>query len=119
VDAGRALEDLVEISPQIEAAAVVTGDGSLAGSVGVPDGGAEALPRAARELLDRAAAFRSDGVRVTQIHAALGSGEVFAVNGADGRAIVAVTSERTAPGLVFYDLKRCLAAIDTEQADGA
>jgi predicted regulator of Ras-like GTPase activity (Roadblock/LC7/MglB family) len=119
VDAGRALADLVEISPQIEAAAVVTGDGSLAGSVGVPAGGADALARAARELLDRAAAFRSDGVRVTQIHATLGEGEVFALHGADGRTVVAVASERTAPGLVFYDLKRCLAAIDTEQSDGA
>src|SRR5689334_21941306 len=51
VDAGRALADLVEISPQIEAAAVMTGDGSLAGSVGVPEGHADAVARAARELL--------------------------------------------------------------------
>jgi predicted regulator of Ras-like GTPase activity (Roadblock/LC7/MglB family) len=119
VDAGRALADLVEISPQIEAAAVVAGDGSLAGSVGVPDGRADALARAARELLDRAAEFRREEIRVTQIHAALGDAEVFVVNGANARTIVAVASERTAPGLVFYDLKRCLAAIEKEDVSGA
>jgi len=60
--------------------------------------------------------IRSDGHRVTQIHASLSGGEVFAVTGADGRAIVAVAGERSAPGLVFYDLKRCLAAV--QEGDG-
>jgi predicted regulator of Ras-like GTPase activity (Roadblock/LC7/MglB family) len=119
VDAGRALGDLVEISPQIEAAAVVAGDGALAGSVRVPAGRADALARATRELLDRAAAFRSDGSRVTQIHAELGDGEVFTVTGPRGRTVVAVVSERTAPGLVFYDLKRCLAVVESEDGSGA
>jgi predicted regulator of Ras-like GTPase activity (Roadblock/LC7/MglB family) len=114
VDAGRALADLVEISPQIEAAAVMAGDGSLVGSVGIPEERADELARSARELLDRAAGFRSDGIRVTQIHAALDDGEVFAVTGAGGRTVVAVASERTAPGLIFYDLKRCLAAVEED-----
>ena len=118
MDAGRALADLIEISPQIEAAAVVAGDGAVAGSVGVPETGTDALARAARELLERAAAFRSDGSRVTQIHAALGDGEVFAVVGDGGRTVVAVASGRTAPGLVFYDLKRCLAAVEREDDVG-
>ena len=77
MEAARALADLVEVSPQIEAAAIVDGDGSVAGSSG---------------------------------------GEVFAVTSADGRAIVAVAGERSAPGLVFYDLKRCLAA--AQEGDG-
>ena len=111
MDAAAALADLVEISPQIEAAAVVARDGEVAGSAGVPEGRVGILARTVRELLDRAAAFRRDGGRVTQLHAALAAGEVFAVTGADGRTIVAVARERAAPGLVFYDLKRCLAAI--------
>jgi hypothetical protein len=86
--------------------------------VGVPEAHTDALARAARELLDRAAAFRSDEVRVTQIHAAVGDGEVFAVTGSGGRTVVAVASERTAPGLVFYDLKRCLAAVEGEDPSG-
>jgi predicted regulator of Ras-like GTPase activity (Roadblock/LC7/MglB family) len=117
MEAGRALADLVEISPQIEAAAIVAGDGTLAGSVGIPEGRGGALARAVRELLDRAA-FRSERSRVTQLHASLGDGEVFVVAGARGRAIVAVAAERTAPGLVFYDLKRCLAAAEGEEGVG-
>jgi predicted regulator of Ras-like GTPase activity (Roadblock/LC7/MglB family) len=113
MEAARALADLVEISPQIEAAAVVARDGELAGSVGVPDGRANLLARAVRELVDGSGAFRSEG-RVTQVHASLAGGEVFAVAGADERTIVAVTSARAAPGLVFYDLKRCLAEVSDE-----
>ena len=113
MDAAAALADLVEISPQIEAAAVVAGDGELAGSVGVPEARATVLARAARELLDGAAAFRSDQGRVTQLHAELAGGDVFLV-AADERAIVAVAQERATPGLLFYDLKRCLARVADE-----
>ena len=112
MDSAAALADLVEISPQIEAAAIVTGDGELAGSVGVPEARAGVLGRSVRELLEGAAAFRSDESRLTQLHAELAGGDVFAVTGADGRTIVAVTGGRVSPGLVFYDLKRCLAAAD-------
>jgi predicted regulator of Ras-like GTPase activity (Roadblock/LC7/MglB family) len=114
MNAADALADLVEISPQIEAAAVVAHDGELAGSVGVPEARASVLARAVRELLDGAAAFRSDQGRVTQLHAELAGGALFAVTGAGGRAIVAVANERATPGLVFYDLKRCLAAVADE-----
>lgn len=113
MEAARALADLVEISPQIEAAAVVARDGELVGSVGVPEPRAALLARAARELLDGAAAFRSDQGRVTQLHAELAGGDVFAV-AADELAIVGVARERATPGLVFYDLKRCLAAVADE-----
>lgn len=89
--------------------------GTVAGVVGVPANRADSFARAGRELLERAAAFRSDGTRVNQIHAALDGEEVFAVTGADGRFVVAVVSERVAPGLVFYDLKRCLAAAEEDR----
>ena len=113
MDPGRALADLLEISPQLQAAALVAGDGEVAGSVGVPEARAGVLGRAVRELLD-AAAFRAEG-RVTQVHAELDDGDVFAVAGDGVRTIVAVASGRSAPGLVFYDLKRCLARL--EEAD--
>jgi predicted regulator of Ras-like GTPase activity (Roadblock/LC7/MglB family) len=92
---------------------VVAGDGELAGSVGVPEARATVLARAARELLDGAAAFRSHQGRVTQLHAELAGGDVFAV-AAGERAIVAVAQERATPGLLFYDLKRCLARVADE-----
>ncbi len=113
MEAARALADLVEISPQIEAAAVVTGDGELAGFAGVPEARAGVLAGAVTELL-RAAAFRGDQRRVTQLHAEVAGGDVFAVSGPDERTVVAVTRERATPGLVFYDLKRCLAAVASE-----
>ena len=119
MDAAAALADLVEISPQIEVAAVVGHDGELEGSVGVPEARAKVLARAVRELLDGAAAFRSDEHRVTQLHAALAEGDVFAATSAGGRTIVAVTRERATPGLVFYDLKRCLSALEEEEGPEA
>lgn len=111
MEAVRALADLVEISPQIEAAAVVTGGGELDGSVGVPARRADILARSVRELLEGAGSYRSDGGLVTQLHAELAGGELFVVTGADERTIVAVTGGKVSPGLVFYDLKRCLAAV--------
>jgi predicted regulator of Ras-like GTPase activity (Roadblock/LC7/MglB family) len=113
MDAAAALADLVEISPQIEAAALLAGDGELAGSVGVPETRRNILARAVRELLDGAAAYRTDHGRVTQLHAELDGGDLFAV-ATEERAIVAVAGGRSAPGLVFYDLKRCLAATADE-----
>lgn len=110
MEAARALADLVEISPQIQAAVVSGGDGETIGSIGATEEQAGGVARAGRTLLERAAELRSGGDRVTQIHAALGSGDVFAVAG-EGATIVAVTSRPQAPGLVFYDLKRCLAAV--------
>ena len=113
MDAAAALADLVEISPQIEAAAVLADEGELAGSVGIPETRATLLARAVRELLDGAASFRSDQGRVTQLRAELADGAVFAVAG-DKHAIVAVARGRITPGLVFYDLKRCLAEVASE-----
>lgn len=114
MEPARALADLVEISPQLLAAAVVTGGGEVVGSVGVPEARAGVLAGALRELLD-GAAFRAEG-RVTQVHAELDEGDLFAVAGEEARTIVAVAGGRPAPGLVFYDLKRCLAALK-EDAD--
>jgi hypothetical protein len=111
VDAARALADLVEISPQIEAAAIFGGGGEAQGSVGLTEASAGGLARSLRALLEAAAEFRSSGSRVTQLHATLLGGDVFVV-GSGERTIVAVVSQRTAQGLLFYDLKHCLAALD-------
>ena len=85
-------------------------DGELVDSVGIPDARAAVVAGTLRELLDRAGEFRSDGAGVTQLHASLGEGELFAVS-SGLHTIVAIVNGRTAPGLLFYDLKRCLAAV--------
>jgi predicted regulator of Ras-like GTPase activity (Roadblock/LC7/MglB family) len=109
VEPARVLADLVEISPQIDAAAVIGDDGLVVASVGVPEARAGVLAASVRELLE-GASFRTEG-RVTQVHAELEDGGVFVVGGEDARTIVAVVAGKPAPGLVFYDLKRCLALL--------
>jgi len=116
MDAAQALADLLELSPQVEAAAVFRG-GEILGAVGVGEDAAGRLVRDAGRLLDTAAELRSDGVRVTQIRAAFGDGSVFVVCEPEAeRAAVAVASPRVTPGLLFYDLKRALAAVAEEPA---
>ncbi len=125
VDAKRALADLVEVAAQIEAALVFEADGPVLGSVGVSEGRESLLAGAARELVQGAGESRPAGGRATQLHASLGENEVFVVGGTNGRrGIVAITSGRPVSGLVFYDLKRCLAALaggeqEPEPAEGA
>ena len=111
MDAAAALADLVEISPQIEAAAVVAQDGELAGSVGVPEARAE-RPRDVRCGSCSTAPRRSGATRAASPSCTPSSpAETCSPWRGDERAIVAVARERATPGLVFYDLKRCLAAV--------
>jgi hypothetical protein len=107
VDAAQSLSDLTEISSQIRAAVIVDERGSVAGSTLV-DG--TALAEAGRALLTRAAATR-DGAEPTQLEAATEEGSVFVLRDG-GRTIVATTGPRPTVGLVFYDLKSSLRALD-------
>jgi hypothetical protein len=114
MDAAQALADLLEISPQVDAAALFRG-GEILGAVGVDEEAAERVVGSAGLLLDAAGEFRSDGARVTQVHVTLAGAGVFVVREPEGeRAAVAVASRAATPGLVFYDLKRCLAATAEE-----
>jgi predicted regulator of Ras-like GTPase activity (Roadblock/LC7/MglB family) len=110
VDVASALADLTEISSQVEAAAVVDGDGAVLDStIGEP--ATERLVQAGLGLLDAAASrFASTGRSVTQLEAALRDGSIFVVR-EDGLGIVARTSARPTSGLVFYDLRTCLRAV--------
>ena len=114
MDAAQALADLLELSPEVDAAAIFR-LGDILGFAGADSDAAGVLVGAAGQMLDRAGEIRSDGSRVTQLRAALGGGSLFVVREPDGeRAAVAVTSPRATPGLVFYDLKRALAALSEE-----
>lgn len=107
MDAAQSLSDLTEISSQILAAVIVDEQGSVAGST-FPDG--TALAEAGRALLTQAAATR-DGVEPTQLEAATEEGSVFVLRDG-GRTIVATTRARPTVGLVFYDLKSSLRALE-------
>ena len=112
MDAAAAVADLKEISSQVETAAVFADDGSVLASTFADDAAAERLARDARELLAAAAeAPTASGRTITQLEVALPEGSVFVVR--DGtRAIAATTAAQPTAGLVLYDLRACLRALD-------
>jgi predicted regulator of Ras-like GTPase activity (Roadblock/LC7/MglB family) len=118
MDAAQALADLTEISSQIEAAVLFDESGAIVGSTLADEAAAQALARAAAELLDGAAGFRGNGGDVTQLEASTHDGSVFVVR--DGaRRIAATTVSEPTVGLVFYDLKSCLRDAAAEPAKPA
>ena len=114
VDAAQAIADLTEISPQIQRVVVIAADGSLVGSNADP-ATAQTLVDGARQLITAAEELRPD---VSQLEAATVAGSVFVVRDGD-RLIAATTSPEPTVGLVFYDLKTCLRAIDEPKPKAA
>jgi hypothetical protein len=110
VEPAHALADLLAASPGVEAATVFSRDDEPLGAVGLREPSATAAARAGRKLLEDARGSRGVGEPV-QVHASLAGGDVFVVGRQGEPGILAVTATGQAPGLVFHDLKRCLAAI--------
>jgi hypothetical protein len=105
VDVAQALSDLTEISSQIRAAVIVDDGGEV---LGATDGG-ERLAEAGKKLLEEARRLRPG--EPAQLEASTHQGSVFVLR--DGRrTIIATTGPEPTVGLVFYDLKSCLKAID-------
>jgi predicted regulator of Ras-like GTPase activity (Roadblock/LC7/MglB family) len=120
MDADQALADLTEISSQVIQVAIVDRDGSLlATTVGDP-ARAQRLTAGIGRLLEEADRLaRARGLpEVAQLEASAFEGSVFAVRH-DGRMIAATTRPDPTVGLVFYDLKHCLGAIDAPAATEA
>jgi photosystem II stability/assembly factor-like uncharacterized protein len=105
VDVAKALSDLTEISSQIRAAVIVDDVGEV---LGATDGG-ERLADAGRKLLEEARRLRPG--EPAQLEASTHQGSVFVLRDG-GRTIIATTGPEPTVGLVFYDLKSCLKAID-------
>jgi len=119
VDAARALQELTEVSSQIEAAVLVKVDGSLLASTLADDAAATRLGDAARALIDAARVIpreSGDGT-IVQLEAATLDGSFFVVC-VEERAVAAVTQPEPTAGLVFFDLKSCLRAAAAEVGDG-
>jgi predicted regulator of Ras-like GTPase activity (Roadblock/LC7/MglB family) len=107
MDAQQALADLTEISSQIQAAVVFDDKGKVAGSTLEDAGRADALAKAAGELLATADELKTGESPLTQMEVATGEGSVFVVR--DGKTcIAATTASNPTVGLVFYDLKSAL-----------
>jgi predicted regulator of Ras-like GTPase activity (Roadblock/LC7/MglB family) len=108
VDVAQALSDLTEISSQITSAAVVDEQGSVLGATG---GDGDRLAGAGKRLLEEAERARPGGAAPVQFEVATHAGSVFLLREGE-RAIIATTAPEPTVGLVFYDLKSCLKAID-------
>jgi predicted regulator of Ras-like GTPase activity (Roadblock/LC7/MglB family) len=109
MDAAQAIADLTEISPQVRDVVVISPDGAAAGSNLTDEVAVTRLADGAKRLVDAAEALRPG---VAQLEAATLAGSVFVVRDGD-RLIAATTTPEPTVGLVFYDLKTCLRAIDT------
>jgi hypothetical protein len=109
MDAAQAIADLTEISPQVRDVVVIDSGGRPAGSNLADDAAVARLADGAKRLVEAAEALRPG---VTQLEAATLAGSVFVVRDGD-RLIAATTTPEPTVGLVFYDLKTCLRAIET------
>jgi predicted regulator of Ras-like GTPase activity (Roadblock/LC7/MglB family) len=102
----EALDELLRTSSDVTQAAIVDGtETTVAGGGGASAAAVAAAADALWELALRAASGAAAGLDQLMVEAS--EGATFMV--ADGSLrIVALTSRRPAPGLVFYDLHACL-----------
>ena len=110
MDAAQALADLTEISSQIEAAAFFDASGKAVASTLGDEARADELVRTAAQLLEAASELPAEAP-LTQLEVATHEGSVFVVVDGD-RRIVATTGPNPTVGLVFYDLKSALRAVE-------
>jgi len=110
VEAAQALAELTELSSQIERAVVLRADGSVLASTG-DDAMGDVLARAALDLVGAAFELRSTPAEVTRVEVELEAGAVFVLR-EGSRTIAAVAAPGATAGLVVYDLRTCLGAID-------
>ena len=113
MDAAQALADLTEISSQVAQVAILDRDGSILAATAGDGARAERFVATVRRLLDEAEQLaQARGLpELSQLEVSTLDGSVFAVR-RDGRLIVATTRPDPTVGLIFYDLKHCLGAID-------
>jgi predicted regulator of Ras-like GTPase activity (Roadblock/LC7/MglB family) len=110
MDVGGALERLLQDSSQVERAVVLDGDGSVLGSTLADGGATERLASAGRDLAAAAAELHAAD-EVTRVEVELAEGAVVFLRDGE-RAIVAVTGAHPTAGLVAYDLRTCLHALE-------
>jgi predicted regulator of Ras-like GTPase activity (Roadblock/LC7/MglB family) len=107
MDAAAALAELLELSSQVEVAAILAPDGAVAAATTASADRAERLARGGLELLEAAADVRADGATVSRVEVALAETSVFVVREGD-HVIVATTAPEPTSGLVLYDLRTAL-----------
>jgi predicted regulator of Ras-like GTPase activity (Roadblock/LC7/MglB family) len=121
MDPAAALDDLLEVSSQIESAVLVGADGSVTGSTFPDEQRASRLADLAKRLFDAAEEGERGGPAprpLSQLEAATLEGSVFVVRDGE-RLIAAATGPEPTVGLVFYDLKTCLRQTGKDEGEPA
>jgi Roadblock/LC7 domain-containing protein len=116
MDAAQALAGLMEDSSQIERAVVLDAGGSVLGSTldDAAAAAAQALAKAALDLVAAAGELHASPDQVTRAEVELAEGSFFVLR-EGGRTIAATTGPRPTAGLVAYDLRTCLQRIVDEK----
>jgi hypothetical protein len=111
MDAAQALTELMELSSQLESVVVLGPDGSILASSDPDSATSQELAETALELVGAAFDLSATPVEVTRVEVELGAGALFVLR-EDARTIAARTGPQPTSGLVVYDLRTCLRAID-------
>ena len=118
--ASGALDELLEVSPQVDAAVILTrADASLLASAPATNGRmSERFAATAMRILEAAEQARAELGRepVVQVEVATFDGHVFVVADAT-HVVAAVTAADPTVGLVFYDLKTALRTLREHNGD--
>ncbi|MGA0121911.1 MAG: hypothetical protein ACO3KD_02735 [Gaiellales bacterium] len=101
-DPDQALAELIDVSAQIEGAAILSDEGAVLASIGGVGDGAADLVHAADE-----AARLLGRPPISQCEVGLGDRLVFCVREGTRTAVALAAADATA-GLVFYDLRQAL-----------
>ena len=110
MDAAHALGELMELSSQITAAAVLDSTGTVLASSSGDAERTAALAASIQELVAAAGDLGADGRDVTRVEVELEVGAFFVVR-EGGHTIGATTGANPTSGLVVYDLRTCAQAI--------
>ncbi|MGH3110813.1 MAG: roadblock/LC7 domain-containing protein [Gaiellaceae bacterium] len=113
MNADQALAELRELSSQVARAVVLEDGGAvLAGTDDGPDA-SQALAAAAQALVAAAGELHATAGDVSRAEVELAEGGLFVLR-EGGRTIAATTGPGPTAGLVMYDLRTCLNAIDAK-----
>jgi len=111
MDAAQALVELKELSSQVERAVVLDAEGAVLGSTTTDEGATEALATAALFLVAAARDLQPSSGDVTLAEVELAEGGLFVLRD-EKHAIAATTGPSPTAGLVVYDLRTCLRALN-------
>jgi hypothetical protein len=111
MDAPQALAELTDLSSQVVRAVILEQGGEVLGATDDDPVEADALAGAALALVAAAADLSSAGGDVGRVEVELSEGGVFVLR-EGGRTIAATTGPGPTAGLVAYDLRTCLHALE-------